>query len=163
MRISRWRWTYSFSMQFSYASVQQKNSKQLSAYFYAVLSDGTTEGNRAAFCMIGTFMPFGLFSTALFRPTRHAYCGQANSPRYQSDREFDSFHQRQIQTQRLLGSVALKPYANCQFDLLIQIESLRLKWLLKLYCLDLSDCFRFCTFNFIQKLQKTSLFPMEMN
>ena len=25
-------------------------------YFYAVLSDGTTEGNRAAFFMIGTFM-----------------------------------------------------------------------------------------------------------
>ena len=38
--------------------------------------------------------------------------------------EFVSFCQCQTQTQRLLGSVALKPYANCQFDHLVPIESL---------------------------------------
>ena len=59
-------------MQFSYPSVQQKNRKQLSAYFYAVLSDGTTEGNRAAFFMIGTFMAVWIILYGLV---------QANAPR----------------------------------------------------------------------------------
>ena len=59
-------------MQFSYPSVQQKNRKQLSAYFYAVLSDGTTEGNRAAFFMIATFMAILVILYGLV---------QANAPR----------------------------------------------------------------------------------
>jgi flagellar biogenesis protein FliO len=41
-------------------------------YFYAVLSDGTVEGNRAAFFMIGTFMAVDHPSTAQFRPPRRA-------------------------------------------------------------------------------------------
>ncbi|MFT4914421.1 MAG: hypothetical protein ACI9C3_000276 [Yoonia sp.] len=41
-------------------------------YFYAVLSDGTTEGNRAAFFMIGTFMAVWVILYGLV---------QANAPR----------------------------------------------------------------------------------
>ena len=41
-------------------------------YFYAVLSDGTTEGNRAAFFMIGTFMALWVILYGLV---------QANAPR----------------------------------------------------------------------------------
>jgi hypothetical protein len=41
-------------------------------YFYAVLSDGTTEGNRAAFFMIGTFMAVWVILYGLI---------QANAPR----------------------------------------------------------------------------------
>jgi len=41
-------------------------------YFYAVLSDGTTEGNRAAFFMIGTFMAVWVIFYGLV---------QANAPR----------------------------------------------------------------------------------
>jgi hypothetical protein len=41
-------------------------------YFYAVLSDGTTEGNRAAFFLIGTFMAGGIILYGLV---------QANAPR----------------------------------------------------------------------------------
>ena len=59
-------------MQFSYPSVQQKNFKQLSAYFYAVLSGGTTESNHTAFFMIGTFMAVWVILYGLV---------QANSPR----------------------------------------------------------------------------------
>ena len=40
------------------------------------------------------------------------------------------------------------------FPYLILIEPLRLKWPLKLYCLNSSDFFRLCTLNSIQKLQK---------
>ena len=71
--------------------------------------------------------------------------------------------QCQTQTQRLLGSIALKPYAICQFDLLVPIEALRLKWLLKLYCLKSSDYSQLCTVDSIQKLQTRSLFPMEID
>lgn len=41
-------------------------------YFYAVLSDGTTEGNRTAFFLIGTFMAFWVILYGLV---------QANAPR----------------------------------------------------------------------------------
>jgi len=54
----------------------------------------------------------------------------------------------------MVGSVALKPYANCQFDHLVRIVSLQSKWSLKLYCLDSSDCFPFCTLDSNQNLQK---------
>jgi hypothetical protein len=59
-------------MQFSYPPVQQKNRKQLSAYFYAVLSGGKTEGNHAAFFVIGTFMAVWVTLYGLV---------QANTPR----------------------------------------------------------------------------------
>lgn len=42
-------------------------------YFYAVLSDGTTEGNRAAFFLIGTFMAGWIILYGVF---------QANAPRF---------------------------------------------------------------------------------
>ena len=71
-----------------------------------------------------------------------------------SDRECVSFRQLRTQTQRLLGSVALKPNANCQFNLLVPIESLRLKWPLKLHCLGSSDFLWLCTSNSIRRLQK---------
>ncbi|WP_282127913.1 organoarsenical effux MFS transporter ArsJ [Roseobacter litoralis] len=47
-------------------------------YFYAVLSDGTTEGNRAAFFMIGTFMALWVILYGLV---------QANAPRILQARE----------------------------------------------------------------------------
>jgi hypothetical protein len=42
-------------------------------YFYAVLSDGSEAGNRAAFFMIGTFMASGSSSTARCRRPRRSF------------------------------------------------------------------------------------------
>lgn len=41
-------------------------------YFYAVLSDGTPQGNRTAFFLIGRLWPFGSYYTGSCRRTPHA-------------------------------------------------------------------------------------------
>lgn len=50
-------------------------------YFYAVLSDGSAAGNRAAFFMIGTFMRSGSSFTGPFRLRLHGCCALPNAAR----------------------------------------------------------------------------------
>jgi hypothetical protein len=50
-------------------------------YFYAVLSDGTPEGNRAAFFMIGSSWRSGSSFTARCRPAPPGFCAPPPAPR----------------------------------------------------------------------------------
>lgn len=49
-------------------------------YFYAVLSDGTTEGNRAAFFMIGTFMALWIILYGAVQASAPRLLGAARTP-----------------------------------------------------------------------------------
>lgn len=50
-------------------------------YFYAVLSDGTEEGNRAAFFLIGTFMAVWVILYGAVQAAAPASCAPPRAPR----------------------------------------------------------------------------------